>query len=120
MISHWVAHKFGDTSLGEADCYRAVAAILQSERKDAKKAIVVSAMEGVTDTLIELVTLAQTGKESYLSCADALRARHLNTIETLLPCERCQRVIEALDSDFKDIKDPQGYLPQPHLLRPNS
>jgi aspartokinase len=61
-------------------------------------------MEGVTDALIELVTLAQTGKESYLASTDALRARHLNTLEALLRCERYQPVIEALDLDFKDMK----------------
>ena len=84
MTSTWVVHKFGGTSLADAKRYRQVAAILRGEVKDRKKAIVVSAMHGVTDALIELVGLAKTGKEVYLSCADALKARHVAAIESLL------------------------------------
>jgi aspartokinase/homoserine dehydrogenase 1 len=105
MTSTWVVHKFGGTSLADAKRYRQVAAILRGEVKDRKKAIVVSAMHGVTDALIELVGLAKTGKEVYLPCADALKARHVAAIESLLPSERRQPLIDALESDFKDIKD---------------
>jgi len=58
MSSHWVIHKFGGTSVADADGYRQVAAILR-DGKDEKKAIVVSAMDRVTDALIELVDLAR-------------------------------------------------------------
>jgi len=47
MSSHWVIHKFGGTSVADADGYHQVAAILR-DGKDEKKAIVVSAMDGVT------------------------------------------------------------------------
>jgi len=75
--------------VANADGYHQVAAILR-DGKDEKKAIVVSAMDGATDALLELVGLAQTGKEAYLSCADALNARHVEAIETLLPPEKRQ------------------------------
>ena len=105
MTSHWVVHKFGGTSLADATRYRRVAKILRENGKDQKKAIVVSAMEAVTDALIELVTLAQGGKETYLACADALKARHLDAIQMLLPCESRQLLIDSLESEFNDIKD---------------
>jgi aspartokinase/homoserine dehydrogenase 1 len=104
MSSRWVVHKFGGTSVANAEGYGQVAAILQ-DGKDEKKAIVVSAMGGVTDALIDLVGLAKTGKEAYLSCADALKARHLAAIESLLPSDRWQPLIDALESDFRDIRD---------------
>jgi aspartokinase/homoserine dehydrogenase 1 len=53
-----VVHKFGGTSLADAERYRQVAAILRDGNEE-KKAIVVSAMDGVTDALIELVDLAR-------------------------------------------------------------
>ena len=104
MSSDWVVHKFGGTSVGDAKGYRQVAMILRGE-KDEKKAIVVSAMGRVTDALIELVDLAKTRNNAYLCYADALKARHVDVIETLLPSERRQSLIDALESDFKDIKD---------------
>ena len=104
MSSHWVIHKFGGTSVADADGYRQVAAILR-DGKDEKKAIVVSAMDRVTDALIELVDVAKMRDDAYLCCADALKARHVDAIETLLPSQRRQPLIDALESDFKDIKD---------------
>jgi aspartokinase/homoserine dehydrogenase 1 len=104
MSSHWVVHKFGGTSVTNAEGYRQVAAILR-DGQDEKKAIVVSAMDGVTDALIDLVGLAKTSKEAYLSCADALKGRHVAAIESLLPSERWQPLIDALESDFSDIRD---------------
>ncbi len=99
-----MVHKFGGTSVGDAKGYRQVATILRGE-KDEKKAIVVSAMDRVTDALIELVDLAKTRNNAYLCYADALKARHLDVIETLLPSESRQSLIDALECDFKDIKD---------------
>ncbi len=99
-----MVHKFGGTSVGDAKGYRQVATILRGE-KDEKKAIVVSAMGRVTDALIELVDLAKTRNNAYLCYADALKARHVDVIETLLPSESRQSLIDALESDFKDIKD---------------
>ena len=99
-----MVHKFGGTSVGDAKGYRQVATILRGE-KDEKKAIVVSAMDRVTDALIELVDLAKTRNNAYLCYADALKARHVDVIETLLPSESRQSLIDALESDFKDIKD---------------
>ena len=34
MTSHWVVHKFGGTSVGDAKRYRQVAAILRGEGKE--------------------------------------------------------------------------------------
>ena len=52
-----IAHKFGGSSLADASCFRRVAAILL-ERDDATQVTVVSAMQGVTNTLIALAAPA--------------------------------------------------------------
>jgi bifunctional aspartokinase / homoserine dehydrogenase 1 len=105
MTSDWAVHKFGGTSVGDAEGYRRASAILEADGNSVKKAIVVSAMAGVTDALIELVGLAKTAGEDYLSRADALKARHTNAIKTLLPSERWPALTRALESNFRDIKD---------------
>ena len=46
-------HKFGGSSLADAECFRRVAAILHAQREP-MQVIVVSAMQGVTDALVAL------------------------------------------------------------------
>lgn len=104
MGSYWAVHKFGGTSVADAQGYRQVGAILRAEKGD-KKAIVLSAMNRVTDSLIQLLDLAKARNDTYLSCAHALKARHVATIQALLPSESRRSLIDVLKSDFKDLKD---------------
>ena len=66
VTSAWVVHKFGGTSVANADRYKDVSKIITADTSS-KKAIVVSAMSKVTDALIELVTGAQKKQEDYLN-----------------------------------------------------
>ena len=50
----WIVHKFGGTSVANAERYRHVAKVL-AERPEKRKAVVVSAMSGITDALIQAV-----------------------------------------------------------------
>ena len=102
MSSQWVVHKFGGTSLADAERYRGVAAILRAEEAG-RKAIVVSAMSKVTDALIGLVELARARNDSYLARLDELRTRHVQAAEALLSPEPQRAFFAVLESDFKDI-----------------
>ncbi|MGZ4965858.1 MAG: amino acid kinase family protein, partial [Chthoniobacterales bacterium] len=104
MNQPWVVHKFGGTSLADAERYRQVVTILRSEN-GARKAIVVSAMSKVTDALLEVVQLATSQRDEYLGGIEALRARHLQTIDQLLPADARGPIVAAIESDFKDIKE---------------
>jgi bifunctional aspartokinase / homoserine dehydrogenase 1 len=66
MSAGWTVHKFGGTSLADADRYRAACEIILSERSGKRVGIVVSAMGGVTNALIEAVSLAAAQDDSYL------------------------------------------------------
>ncbi|QOC23455.1 bifunctional aspartate kinase/homoserine dehydrogenase I [Wenzhouxiangella sp. AB-CW3] len=79
----WFTHKFGGTSLADADCFRHVAGLL-IERDDPAQAVVVSAMAGVTNELVGLTGQAAAGESGWHERIDALRARHLDTASALL------------------------------------
>jgi aspartokinase/homoserine dehydrogenase 1 len=77
-----VAHKFGGSSLADASRIRHVAGLLQAGG-DATQIVIVSAMQGVTDTLIGLTSSAAT-KAAWRPLWEKLRDRHLHTAGELL------------------------------------
>jgi aspartokinase/homoserine dehydrogenase 1 len=106
MTARWTVHKFGGTSLADADRYRSASEIILSQRAGERVAVVVSAMSGVTNALIESVNLAATNNESYLQTLAALEDRHLDTIAGLqLGDAHASRIRDTVVSDFNAIKE---------------
>ena len=77
-----VSHKFGGSSLADAERIRHVARLVRG-RGDATQIVVVSAMQNVTDALIDLVALASSQSE-WRAPWQRLRDRHLTTCDALL------------------------------------
>lgn len=107
----WVVHKFGGTSVGDADCMRTCIAIIRPVIVQHRVAMVVSAIGGkpkVTDLLLELVHAAAGGrKEEMAATVAALRAKHLACAESLLAGseQRRKKVLDQIDADIADIQD---------------
>lgn len=104
MTAAWTVHKFGGTSLAGAERYRAACEIVLSQRSVERVAVVVSAMSGVTNALIESVNLAATHDDSYLQKIQALENRHLETISAL-QLQNDQSLQQTVVSDFNAIKE---------------
>jgi aspartate kinase len=86
-----IVHKFGGTSLGDAQCFANVADIViehynkADDRALAGMVVVVSAMSGVTNQLIAGARAAAEGKDSvYREIKAGLLSKHLEVVETLL------------------------------------
>src|SRR5215831_9311000 len=105
-MSNWAIHKFGGTSLADAEGFRRAAAILRSCRKQGEStAVVVSAMSGVTDSLIKLVDLAAS-KGDYAPNLEALKQRHLKALEGLDFSESQRQTLgAAFRNDFQNIEE---------------
>ena len=58
----WQVHKFGGSSLANAECFRRVAGILLDDPAT-RQAVIVSAMGGMTDALLNLVKAAEAGED---------------------------------------------------------
>ncbi len=100
----WVVHKFGGTSVANADRYRNAARIVGVEPGD-RKAVVVSAMSGVTDALLSLVSRARRRDDSCHEALEALRRKHFDAARALLPEGEAARIEEILRADTRDLAD---------------
>ena len=98
----WVVHKFGGSSVADADCFRKVAAILDSAPA-ARLGVVLSACRGVTDALLRLVALAERQDEAYHGEVAQLRTRHAGIAEELLTPAAAQLYLAALKRDCHDL-----------------
>jgi aspartokinase/homoserine dehydrogenase 1 len=98
----WIVHKFGGSSVADAPCFRRVAEILESQAAG-PLGVVLSACKGVTDALLNLVTLAEGQDEGFQGELDALRARHARIAESLLQPESVRLYLAAFDRDRHDI-----------------
>lgn len=106
MTSRWIVHKFGGTSVADAGRYRAAAEIVLARAPGERTAVVVSAMSGVTNGLIQSVELAAGNDSSYLTKLEELKRRHLETLDALeLGPSRTDLLRGTIVSDFNAIKE---------------
>ena len=78
--------KFGGTSVGSAGRIRSVAGIVCNV--SGRRILVLSAMSGTTNTLVELSDLLMQGKtEEATLCVDNLRRRYKGVVDELFPRE---------------------------------
>ncbi|HTL12195.1 MAG TPA: bifunctional aspartate kinase/homoserine dehydrogenase I, partial [Bdellovibrionota bacterium] len=103
----WVVHKFGGTSVRDADRMRSVVRIVLADHRErgasGRTAVVVSAMAGVTDGLIAALEKARTRDKSAEAALDALLARSREAARALLEPKDAAAVEAALDKDRADL-----------------
>ncbi|HKT71619.1 MAG TPA: bifunctional aspartate kinase/homoserine dehydrogenase I [Steroidobacteraceae bacterium] len=99
----WVVHKFGGSSVADADCFRRVATILDAMPQP-RLAVVLSACRGVTDALLRLVALAEAQDEGYRAEIAALRTRHATIAETVLSPQSAKLYLARFDRDCHDLE----------------
>jgi aspartate kinase len=77
--------KFGGTSVGDASCIARVCEIVKEASRDHSILVVVSAMSGVTNRLIEAATRAEAGeRDNAALLIDALRKQHDVALNALI------------------------------------
>ena len=101
----WHVHKFGGTSLGDADCFRRVADILLDEAVS-RQAVVVSAMAKTTDALLGLVLAAEQSAPDVASRMDAIATRYRTTVAALLRKKQsADDILKVFAADLADVRD---------------
>src|SRR5256886_1093873 len=95
--------KFGGTSVGDAACIRRSAEIVANASREHSVAVVVSAMSGVTNRLIDAAHQAKRGdREAGKTLAEAMHRQHFEALAVLVSDEKSRmqvqhRIEEILD-----------------------
>src|SRR5947208_2610965 len=98
-------HKFGGASLANGAAIAQAVAIIRA-RRPAPMVVVVSAMAGVTDALLDLAAAAiQRGPDSARATVEALCAQHLGAVRALLgPGPRTDELVQTIEHAFAEVE----------------
>lgn len=98
--------KFGGTSVGDAACIARTAQIIATAAKKNQCVVVVSAMSGVTNRLIDAAKKAATGDSNEgANLVKVLRGQHASAMETLIKDAASRdRVMQKLDGVLAEAK----------------
>lgn len=98
----WKVHKFGGTSLADADCFRQVASIVKQARDDepdVRLAVVVSAMSGTTNHMLSLSDIACRGDSDWQGELQAIHDRYDAATSALLDTRMADALMRAWSAD---------------------
>jgi aspartokinase/homoserine dehydrogenase 1 len=100
--------KFGGTSVGDASCIQKVVEIIRAASGKGEVVIVVSAMAGVTNKLVDAAAHSKAGNgEAVAAIFEELRKQHDQAVSTLLesPGELHARMCELLQEGDRLCQD---------------
>lgn len=103
-MDRWKIHKFGGSSLADADCFNRVAGLM-IERPGDRIGVVVSAMGGMTDALLNLASQAERDDSAYEAGLNGIGERYAQTAKALLDGDALVQVLDAWGQDAEDIRD---------------
>ena len=92
--------KFGGTSVGTAESLTNVKQIVTACK--GQVIVVVSALGGVTNQLIQMADLAEAHSDEWESILEQVKARHMSVIDAVVHEDRqaqCKTVIEGFISE---------------------
>lgn len=97
--------KFGGSSVSNAENINKMIAIVEQARKKDKTTVIVSALGGTTDSLINSVVLASEGNEQYKEKLKEIEHRHLETVKELIPVAHQSSVLSMVKKSCNEMED---------------
>lgn len=97
--------KFGGTSVANAENIGKVVAIVTDSIKKDTTVVVVSALGGVTDLLLQAASLASEGNETYRDKLRVIEQRHLETVKQLIPVAQQSQLLSLVKRSCNELED---------------
>jgi len=97
--------KFGGTSVANAENINKVIEIIRESCKKDRTIVVVSALGGITDALLQCGILAASEDESYKEKLQAIEQRHLETVKSLIPITHQSSALSLVKKRCNELED---------------
>ena len=95
--------KFGGTSVGSVESILSLKKIVEGEKQQV--IVVVSALGGVTDKLLEISNMAVSGNERYKEEFQAMTMRHYDMVKAIITdTKKLQPLYDYIDTLFDELK----------------
>ncbi len=97
--------KFGGSSVANSINIEKVISIIRDKVQSGQALVVVSALGGITDLLLESGSLASEGDELYKDKLQLIESRHMETVKSLFPVTQQSRVISFVKTACNELED---------------
>jgi bifunctional aspartokinase / homoserine dehydrogenase 1 len=97
--------KFGGSSVANAQHMGKCIAIIRKATEQDKTIVVVSALGGITDSLLHCATAASAGDESYTDSLKSIEQRHLDAVRELIPVISQSSILSMVKKTGNELED---------------
>src|SRR5258706_670964 len=97
--------KFGGTSVANAENIAKVIEIVKRSIQKDKTVLIVSALGGITDMLLNAAALAAEGNEGYKEHLATIEQRHLDAVKQLIPVAQQSQMLSLVKTACNEIED---------------
>jgi aspartokinase/homoserine dehydrogenase 1 len=97
--------KFGGTSVANAENINKVVAIVKQSLQKDKTVLVVSALGGITDVLLNAAAFAAEGNEEYKEKLTVVEQRHFDAVKQLIPVAQQSQMLSLVKTACNEIED---------------
>ncbi len=97
--------KFGGSSVGSTEALLSTISIIKNEAAKGPISVVLSAMQGTTDALIEAGRRAEQGDDGYIGVISQIGERHIETIKELFGNGDRTEVAEFVETTVRELED---------------
>jgi aspartokinase/homoserine dehydrogenase 1 len=97
--------KFGGTSVASAENIEKVIGIVKERMTGDLLILVVSALGGTTDALLECGQLAANGNEEYIQKLHEIEQRHITAVKELIPVQQQSALLSMVKKMCNEIED---------------
>jgi aspartokinase/homoserine dehydrogenase 1 len=97
--------KFGGSSVANEKNIKQVASIVQQAVAQDKTVVVVSALGGITDLLLQAGTLAANNDSMYKQTLAEIKQRHVETVKLLLPITHQSSILSTVLQHCNELED---------------
>lgn len=97
--------KFGGSSVANAENIQKTIQIIKNQSQENTVGVVVSALSGVTDSLIEAAHLAADLNEEFRDVIKELEDKHLSLVKELIPVYEQSQWLSFVKRSFNEIED---------------